>query len=217
MSMLRVIAVAVVTVGFFVIAMVGPLIAHLNRRIRDPTEAEDELIETYRSGVGPRVPRRKVVITVGEASVDATIRGPPGYRVLFITDHVLHELDPSIARPLVAAAFARRATWYDEYRVVASTVAIALGMATVTLLLPFELGMAGLILAALVMFAVGRWLQYRADDIAADAVGSSALVEAFEAIANVHDIDLTTGGMRRYLDVQPSLGDRVARLNKRGE
>lgn len=210
--MLRVLTVAVVTVGFFIIAMIGPLIAHLNRRVRNPTASEVERIESFRAGIGPRITRRKVIETVGESSIDVTIRGPPGYRVLFITDYVLEDLDASVARPLVAAAFARRATWYDEYRVVSATVAIGIGMATVTLLLPFDLGMAGLILAALVMFAVGRWLQYRADDIAAAAVGADRLADAFEAVASMRGIELTTSGYRRYLEVQPSLGDRVTRL-----
>lgn len=210
------VAVAVISVGFLVVGLLGPAYAQRRlRRCREPGPDDLERLEAVRPP-GVALPDRVLVIeTVGEASVEVAIRGPPGSRVLFITDHVLEAIDAGVATALIAAEAARTRVWYREYQVVAATVAIALGSSALLLVIPFELGFGALLVAAALMLAGGRWLQYRADAVAAGTVGAAALADAFETVARFHDADLSRGGWRSYLEVQPRIGDRIARLRAR--
>lgn len=209
------IAVLALSGGFFVIGLIGPLLAQLHlRQWREPTETDRESLETVLPPEPIDVARTVVVETVGDDSVEIAIRGMPGCRVLFLSDFVLQDLNTPTARALLAAETARARLLYREYQVMAATIAVALGTAAFFLVVPFELGFGSMLVAAFVLLTVGRWLQYRADSQAASVVGAGELADAFEEIANLHDVDLSGGGWRSYLEVQPSLGDRIERLRR---
>ncbi len=210
-------AVVVVSLVFLILGLVGPMLAQLRLRTwREPTLTDDELLESRRPPISIDPARTVIIETVGDASVEVSIRGPPGYRVLFISDFVLEELEPTVTKALLAGEIARSRLYYREYQVVAATVAIALGLAALLGVIPFELGFGGLLVVSALMLAIGRWLQFRADSNAASRVGAATLADAYETIAELHDVDLSPGGWRSYLEVQPPLGDRVARLRRDG-
>lgn len=210
--------VAGVTVAFLLVVFVAPLAANLALRdVREPTTVDDwDRLDSLRAGVGPDLDRVRIVETVGEASVEVSVRGPPGYKVLFVTDYVLTDLDEDVARSLFAAEAGRLAVRYSEYRAGTASAVVGLGAAAFVGLVPFTDGMLALAVGALVLFAGGRWLQYWADARAAETVGAEGLADAFETVAALHDGDLETSGWSGYLEVQPKLGDRVERLREGG-
>lgn len=210
-----IVGVVAIALLFFAVGSIGPLLAQRRlRRTRPLTATEREQLDGRVEGLVAIPHRRLVIETVGDESIEVAIRGPPGYRVLFVTDYVLHELEPTVARALLCAEAARSSLWYREYQVGAASVAIGLGAASLLLVVPFEAGFGALLVAALVMFAGGRRLQYRADAKAAEAVGAEPLADAFETVALRHGADLDRGGWRAYLEVQPRLGDRIHRLRE---
>ena len=209
--------VAGVTFAFLLAVFVAPLAANLTLRdVREPTDDDWDRLDSLREGVGPDLNRVRVIETVGDASVEVSVRGPPGYKVLFVTDYVLADLDEVTARALLAAEAGRYTVQYSEYRAGTATAVVGLGAASFAGLVPLTDGMLVLAASALVLFAGGRWLQYRADARAADAVGADRLANAFETIADLHGKDLKTSGWGRYVEVQPKLGDRVERLRDGG-
>lgn len=208
--------VVAITLGFVLIGLVGPLLAQIRlRRTRSPTASDRAQLDARLPPLGFDPTRVVVIDTVGEASVEVSIRGVHGYRILFVTDFVLEELDAEVASALFAAEVARARLWYREFQVVAAGIVIALGTASLILLVPFELGFGGLLIAAVVLFAIGRRLQYRADAQAAAIVGAEVIADAFETVGELHGADLSRGGWRTYLQVQPGLGDRIYRLRQR--
>ena len=210
--------VASVTVTFLVVIFLAPLAANLALRdVREPTSVEDWVrLDSLREGVGPHLDNVRIVETVGEASVEVSVRGPPSYKILFVTDYVLTDLDEEIARALLAAEAGRQAVYYAEYRAVTAAAVVGLGATALGGLVPFTDGMLVLAVGALVLFAGGRWLQYRADARAAEVVGAEQLADAFETVADLHEKELETSGWGGYLEVQPKLGDRVERLRESG-
>jgi STE24 endopeptidase len=64
---------------------------------------------------------------------------------------------------------------------------------------------------------VGFWLTRRgvraADEYAADQVGASAVVEAFERYATVHSMEPSRRRLPNPLSVNVALGDRIDRLS----
>lgn len=208
--------VGIVAIAFLVGALVGPLFVNTRLRdVRTPTPTDRERLDALRRDVGPDVEHVRIVETVGEASIEVSVRGPPGYRVLFVTDYVLEDLDEETARALLAAEAGRNAVRYDEYRAVTASIAIAIGVASFGGVIPFSPGFTALVVVAVIMLAIGRWLQYRADARAADAVGPDVVADAFETVATLHGKEIDTGGWRTVLEIQPPLGNRIERLRER--
>lgn len=208
--------VVVVSLGFLLLGLLGPMLAQRHLRTwREPTLTDDELLESRWPPMS--IDARLVIVeTVGDASVEVAIRGPPGYQVLFLSDFVLEELEPTVTKALLAGEIARARLYYRDYQVVSATVAIALGMSALLGVIPFEIGFGGLLLVSALLLGIGRWLQFRADSNAASRVGAATLADAYETIAELHGVDLSSGGWRSYLEVQPPLGDRIARLRRDG-
>lgn len=195
---------------------VAPLIAQLKlRTLRKPAESEIERLAGISNALANRYDRIRIIETVGEESVEVAIRGPPGYRVLFVTDTVVATFDDEIVRGLIAGEYGRSRVYYREYQAGMAAVVITLGIGTFAGLIAFNIGMIVLILGALLAFAVGRGLQYRADAIAADAVGTTTVISAFEYVADIRDITPARRSWRTVFDVQPPLGERIRRLNQR--
>lgn len=188
------------------------------RPTRRPTDAERRELRSLRETAGLDVDRAYVVESDrggDEPPLDVAVRGPPGWRVLFVGEGVLAAADESVATALLAAEAGRVATNYAAVRAVAVGVVIALLAAVYAVPLPFDLGLLGMGAFALVAFAVGRRRQYAADARAADRVGAAALADAFERVAARRGVEPATGSWRTLFEVQPPLGDRIERLRER--
>lgn len=223
--MLSVVFLVVVFVVAFLAVTVGPLYAADRfRETRPPTREERARIDALREAAGLDVEPVAVFAAVGvgddgdpetpSGTVDLSVRGPPGRRVLFVTPAVF-ELDESITTALFAAEAGRVETYYNEFRALAIGVVLALLAAIVTTLVPFNQGFTALALIGFVSFWVGRRVQYAADARAAERVGADQLADAFERIAEYRGVEPKTGTWRTWFEVQPPLGDRIERLRER--
>ena len=232
--------VGVAVVGFLAVE-VGPLYAADRfRDLREPTDAERRRLTSLRETAGLGV-ERVAIETDGATSdegtrdggaseettadedgsdigrVEVAVRGPPGRRVLFVTESVLDGLDEDVAIGLLAAEAGRVETYYGEFRAVAIAAVLAILAAIVTVAVPFQAGFASLVAVGVAAFWVGRRVQYAADARAADAVGAERVADAFERVAAVRGVEPETGDWSTWFEVQPPLGDRIAALRERAE
>ena len=207
---------------------VGPLYAADRfRDLRAPTDAERAQIAALAEPGGLDVDRIAVEsgdgaggggsVGAGDSAAgpaEVGVRGPPRRRVLFLTEDVLTDLDEDVAVGLLAAEAGRVATYYAEFRAVAVGAVLAMLAAVVTTLVPFESGFGAVIAVGLVAFWAGRRVQYAADARAADVVGADRVADAFERVAERRGVEPETGGWSTWFEVQPPLGDRIARLRE---
>jgi Zn-dependent protease with chaperone function len=232
--MIRVALVLGVAVVAALAVSVGPLYAADRfRDLREPTDAERAQIAALADPGGLDVDRVAIESVGvdgddggdsadggdGEGSAAAgpaevSVRGPPGRRVLFLTADVLTDLDEDVAVGLLAAEAGRVATYYAEFRAVAVGAVLATLAAVVTTLVPFEAGFAAVIAVGVASFWAGRRVQYAADARAADAVGADRVADAFERVAERRGVEPETGDWSTWFEVQPPLGDRIARLRE---
>ncbi|OTF06787.1 peptidase [Halorubrum sp. SD612] len=203
---------------------VGPLYAADRfRDLREPTDAERAQIVALAEPGGLAVERVAIEAVDGaggdsaaaDGPAEVSVRGPPRRRVLFLTEDVLTDLDEDAAVGLFAAEAGRVTTYYAEFRAVAVGAVLGALAAVVTTLVPFESGFAALVAVGLVSFWAGRRVQYAADARAADAVGADRVADAFERVAERRGVEPETGDWSTWFEVQPPLGDRVARLRER--
>ncbi|SNR52322.1 hypothetical protein SAMN06266787_10384 [Halorubrum ezzemoulense] len=215
-------------VGIAVVAAlavaVGPLYAADRfRDLREPTDAERAQIVALAEPGGLAVERVAIEAVDGaggdgaaaDGPAEVSVRGPPRRRVLFLTEDVLTDLDEDAAVGLFAAEAGRVTTYYAEFRAAAVGAVLGALAAVVTTLVPFESGFAALVAVGLVSFWAGRRVQYAADARAADAVGADRVADAFERVAERRGVEPETGDWSTWFEVQPPLGDRVARLRER--
>ncbi|RLM68413.1 peptidase [Halorubrum sp. Atlit-26R] len=209
---------------------VGPLYAaDRYRDLREPTDAERAQIAALTDPAGLELDR-VAIESVDEAGsgdgasngggsaagpAEVAVRGPPRRRVLFLTADVLTDLDEDVAVGLLAAEAGRVAAYYAEFRAVAVGAVLATLAAVVTTLVPFESGFAAVIAVGIASFWAGRRVQYAADARAADAVGADRVADAFERVAERRGVEPETGDWSTWFEVQPPLGDRIARLRER--
>ncbi|OYR73419.1 peptidase [Halorubrum ezzemoulense] len=203
---------------------VGPLYAADRfRDLREPTDAERAQIVALAEPGGLAVERVAIEAVDGaggdgaaaDGPAEVSVRGPPRRRVLFLTEDVLTDLNEDAAVGLFAAEAGRVTTYYAEFRAVAVGAVLGALAAVVTTLVPFESGFAALVAVGLVSFWAGRRVQYAADARAADAVGADRVADAFERVAERRGVEPETGDWSTWFEVQPPLGDRVARLRER--
>lgn len=208
--------VVAVALAFLLGATLGPVFLNVRlRRTRELTDAERSRLDRRCEPAGLSPDRSFAVETVGEASVDVKLVGIPGYRVLLLTDYALESLDDDVLTGLLAAESGRGDTYYAEFRAVAVASVIGLLAATFAGFVGFDRGLALLGGVSLLAFAIGRRIQYRADAIAAERVGADTVADAFQAIADLRGVEPETGSWRTLFEVQPPLGDRIARLRSR--
>jgi STE24 endopeptidase len=207
--------VAVAAIVFLIGAIVGPLLVVSVRETRQPTPEERDRIDELTVAVDREPKRVRIIETVGDQSVEVSIRGPPGKRFLLMTDYVLSDLDTETAEALIAAEVARSRHLYIEYRAVAAAGVIGISTAIFGGLVSFSDGLFVLAVVALGLFWVGRQLQFRADRVAADRVGSNELAKAFETVAALRGVEPETATWRTWFEVQPPLGQRISQLRDR--
>jgi len=84
----------VVAFGVFLIAaIVAPVVLLSVRETREPTADERDQLAGLAEAADYELGTVAVVETVGEHSVELSIRGPPGRRWLLVTDYVMEELE----------------------------------------------------------------------------------------------------------------------------
>lgn len=196
----------------------GPLlVADRRYELRDPDRDERTVIKTYQESAGLEIDRIAVIESSRIRSIQVSVRGLPGRRVLFVSETVLEDLEDSTITALFAAEAGRVQTYYTEFRGLAVGVVLGILGATVLTLVPFGPGFVALALIGFVSFWVGRRVQYAADDHAADYVGPDPLAEAFQRAAELRGVEPKTGSWQTLFEVQPPLGDRISRLRDRAD
>lgn len=204
--------VAVAVVVFGVGALAAPLVALSLRETREPTSEEWDRLNRLATDYDPD---RVHIVETEEQSVEISLRGPPGRRSLLLSTAVFDDLDESTAEALLAAELARGRYLYIEYRAVAAASVIGLATGMFGGLVSFSDGLFLVAVAALGLFWVGRRLQFAADGAAARQVGGERLAAAFETAADRRDAEPEAATWRTWFEVQPPLGQRIARLRDR--
>ena len=204
--------VAVAVVVFGLGAIIAPVVALSLRETRPPTAAERDRLD--RVGVDYDLDRVHVAESDADR-IELSLRGPPGRRSLLLSTAVLTGLDESTAGALLAAELARGRYLYLEYRAVAAASVIGLATAMFGGLVSFSDGLFLVAVAALGLFWVGRRLQFAADSAAGQQVGSERLAAAFETAAARRGVEPQASTWRTWFEVQPPLGQRIARLRDR--
>lgn len=207
--------VAVAVVVFLGGAIMAPLLALSLREYREPTVEERDRLTELLGGVDYETDQVRIIETDSGQSVEVSIRGLPGRRLLLCSTTVLDELDKETATALIAAEQARSRYFYIEYRAVAAASVIGIATAMFGGLIEFSDGLFVLAVAALGLFWTGRRLQFRADSVAAAHVGSDELADAFETVAVLRGVEPASATWRTWFEVQPPLGQRIARLRGR--
>jgi len=206
---------AVIAVGIVLAAaLVGPLVVLSLRDHREPTAAERDRFAELTVGVDYE-PDRVRIVEPEDDSITVSIRGPPSRRTLLLSVTVLTELDVPTAGALLAAERARSRLFYIEYRAVAAALIIGIATAMFGGLIEFSDGIGLLAFVALVLFWIGRQLQFRADQVAANRVGGETLATAFETVAAHSGVEPEPATWKAWFEVQPPLGQRIARLRSR--
>jgi len=199
-----------VVVAVFVYA--SPWALPLVRATTTPSGATADRLAALRSRAGLDV-RDVVVLDTDDAeTASAHVRGPPGYRRLFVTSTFLDAFDDDVAAALLAVQTGRVDAHVLERRVGSVVVAAVPLVAAVTGAGP-RWPLLGLSAAAV---AVGFWLTRRgvraADDRAAERVGTDVVADAFERYAESHAMEPSRRRVPNPLSATVPLGDRIDRL-----
>jgi STE24 endopeptidase len=203
-----VLAVAATLVG-------SPWIVTAVRSTAPPTGATRERIDALcdRAGLGVRDVR--VLDTDAEETATVHVRGPPGYRRLFVTTTFLDRFDDGTAAALLAVEAGRLERHVLPVRA-GSVVAAAVPLVA-------SVGGRGprwvLLGVTVLTLVVGFWLSRRgvrrADDVAAGRIGADAVADALDRYAEVHALEPTRRRVPNPLSVNVALGDRIDRLRAR--
>jgi STE24 endopeptidase len=187
------------------------LITALRKSARPTGETVDRL-DALQVRAGLDVRDVRILDTEDEETANALVRGPPRYRRLFVTSTFLERLDDETATALLAVQAGRVRSHVLGRRVGTVVVAGVLLVAAVTGSDARWLFLA----AAGGVVLVGFWFTRRgiraADEYAADQVGASTVVAAFERYAAVHSMEPSRRRLPNPLSVNVALGDRIDRL-----
>lgn len=192
----------------------SPWIVPILRSTIDPTDETADRIATLRARAGLEVRDVLVLDTDDEETASTLVRGPPGYRRLFITSTFLDAFDDETATALLAIEAGRLNSHVLVIRMSTVIVAGAALVASVTSVGP-RWPVLGVSFGALL---VGFWLSRRgvraADEYAAKQVGATTVTEALDRYAEVHEMTPTRRRFPNPLSVNVALGDRIDRLDR---
>jgi len=198
-----------------VLVVASPWIVAAVRSTVTPNGATRERLATLRDRAGLDVRDVRLLDTDDEETATVHVRGPPGYRRLFVTTTFLDRFDDRTAVALLAVQAGRVRRNLLLRR--GGTAVLAAGplVAAVTGREPRWL----LLGAAVGVVLVGFWLARRAvraaDDDAAGRVGADAVADALERYATVHGLEPPRRRVPNPLSVNVALGDRIDRLRER--
>ena len=201
---------------FLAMAALGPRVSLSLRETRPPTDDEQATLDALLAAADLDPTAIHISETAAPSSITISLHGLPGRRQLLLTEGVLDSLDDATATALLTAEAQRGRLLYLEYRALAAAVVIGVATAMFGGLIAFSNGLFVIALTALVLFWIGRQLQFRADRAAADRVGADALADAFEAVADHRGVTPEGATWRTYFEVQPPLGQRIDRLRAGG-
>jgi STE24 endopeptidase len=198
-----------------VLIAVSPWFLTAVRSTVTPDAATRDRLRTLRDRAGLDVRDARVFDTDDEETATVHVRGPPGYRRLFVTTTFLDRFDDATATALLAiqAGQVRRHLLVRR----AGTAILAA--------VPLVAAVAGreprwlLLGVAVAVVLVGFWACRRAvcgaDDDAAARVGGDAVADALERYAAVHAMEPTRRRVPNPLSANVALGDRIDRLRGR--
>jgi hypothetical protein len=204
--------VAAAVVLFLAMAALGPRVSLSLRETRPPTTDEQDDLGGLLAAADLDPTAIHISETADPSSVQVSLIGLPGRRQLLLTEGFLDRLEDATATALLTAEAQRGRLLYLEYRAVAAAAVIGVATAMFGGLIAFSDGLFVIALTALVLFWIGRRLQFRADRAAADRVGADALADAFETVADHRGVTPAGATWRTYFEVQPPLGQRIDRL-----
>ena len=209
-------ALAVVLALAGVVLLYGsPWLVPVLRSTREPTGDTADRIAALRARAGLDVRDVLVLDTDDERTANTLVRGPPGYRRLFVTSTFLAAFEDGTAAALLAVEAGRRRSRVFELRVATVLVAGLALVASLTGVGP-RFPVLGVSFAALLVgFRLSRRGVRAAEEYAAERVGAATVAGALDRYAEVHAMEPT----RRRLPNPPSanvaLGDRIDRLDGR--
>lgn len=209
-------AVGVAAIGL-VSLYASPWLVPVLRSTHVPAGGVADRLADLRSRAGLSVRDVRILDTDDEETARTLVRGPPGYRRLFVTSTFLDAFDDETAAALLAVEAGRLRRHVVELRV--SSVVVA-GVALVASLTGVGQRWPALGVAFGVLL-VGFWLSRRgvraADEDAAGRVGASAVAAALDRYAEVHAMDPTRRRLPNPLSANVALGDRIDRLRSRAD
>jgi STE24 endopeptidase len=192
----------------------SPWIVPILRSTSDPTDETADRITTLRTRAGLEIRDAFVLDTDDEETASTLVRGPPGYRRLFVTSTFLEAFDDRTAAALLAVEAGRLRSCVFETRVGTVLVAGTALVAAVTGVGP-RWPVLGVSFGALL---VGFWLSRRgvraADEYAAERVGATTVAEALDRYAERHAMEPSRRRVPNPLSVNVALGDRIDRLDR---
>ncbi|SEA38712.1 STE24 endopeptidase [Haloplanus vescus] len=207
-------------VGVFAVLLVvgvggAPWLIPLIRSTTDLDSETRDRLATLRERAGLDVRDAVALDTDDAETANVHVRGPPGYRRLFVTTTFLDRFDDATATALLAIQAGHVRTHLLAARI--ATVILAA--------VPLVAAVAGarrrwlLLGAALLVTVVGFWYTRRcirrADDVAAERVDADAVADALERYADVHGMDPSRRRVPNPLSTNVPLGDRIDRLRTR--
>lgn len=187
----------------------SPLLLRLSQPVRAPRPDERRLLDRLCGRVGADGHRLRVLERRDEEAAHALVRGPPGYRHLYVSDYLLDALDEDAAAAMVGIAVENAR--HTAYRLVLVAVAGGALLAAIVAGRPV-VALAALVGGVGVGYLVGRRATFRADARVADRLGGETVADAIEEVADIHDTDPDAGLLARLASQRPSLGQRMARL-----
>ena len=198
-----------------VVVVASPWLVAAFRSTTTPSESARDRLATLRERAGLEVRDTLVLDTDDEETAAVYVRGPPGYRRLFVTSTFLDRFGDETATALLAVQAGHVRVHLLARRTGTVVLGAALLVAAVTGWGPRWPLLGGAIGVVLVGFWLSRRGVRAADDVAADTVGSDMVADAFERYADVHALEPSRRRVPNPLSVNVALGDRIDRLRGR--
>lgn len=210
-------AVAVLAAVGVTLVAASPWVLAALRDAREPTGETADRIAALRDAAGLDVRDVRVVETDDAETAYALVRGPPGYRRLFVSTTFLERFDDDAAAALLAVRAGRLGSRLLAVRLVTVVVGGVLAVGAVSPVGPFWL----LLALSLLAVVAGLWASRRgvcvADDAAARRVGAGPVADALERYAEVHGVEPGRRRVPNPLSPNVALGDRIDRLRAASE
>ena len=194
---------------------VSPYIVRRRLDTRPPTDAEADRLARLcdRAGMDPASVR---VVSLGGDVVWTYLRGLPGRRHLFVSEHCLDMSDERLGGHLaIEAAKARlyrSERWLGLMTIWGVAGAFALSPpAWVAELDAYATGL-GVMIACMALMWRSRRVVYRADADAAARTSPAAVIDALESLIADDNHQSDTGRLQQLAEAEPSHEQRLARL-----
>lgn len=197
----------------------APVVVRVVQPNRAPDEAETERIDRGLERAGFEVAGLCVLETAESEQAFAVVRGPPGRRHLFVSDHLLSVADDDRLAAVLALQAGRARRYHLEVRL-ALTLLVLLGiLGPIWGFVPVPDGLAWPVVGVTAVVGpvalwLGRRLVYRADDDAAERIGAAAVADAIESHAEAHDAPLSWPRRREVARMEPAPERRLRRLRE---